>query len=57
MKILIIYRNPPDEQTRLLASAWETGNDTTHFHLYDAPVDYALLIEEIFNNDKVLTLF
>jgi len=54
MKVLHIYRKKPDKNVRVLAEAWNKGNEVKEIHLYEAPVDYDTLIELVFDSDKVL---
>ncbi|MDY6850722.1 MAG: hypothetical protein SV487_01415 [Thermodesulfobacteriota bacterium] len=57
MKILHIYRTPPDSTVKSLARAWNEGREAAEVHLYLTPVDYGRLIDLIFESDKVLTWF
>lgn len=57
MNILHLFKTPPDEQTRLLATAWSEGQEVTVFELFSDEVDYDRLVDLIFQSDKVLTWF
>lgn len=58
MKVLHIYRTPPDKTARVLAAAWQAENQTVEALLTpptDAgPMDYARLLDLILDSDRVL---
>jgi hypothetical protein len=55
MKILHVYRHPPDEVTRDLAAAVSRDREARHFPLYEPQVDYDLLLELILTHDQVIS--
>lgn len=57
MKILHIFKSPPDSAVKSLAQAWNEGCEVAEVHLYLTPVDYDRLVDLIFESDKVLTWF
>lgn len=57
MKILCLFRSDIDETTRILSQAWEQDHQVTDFVLADHTVDYDLLVDIIFQNDRVITWF
>jgi len=58
VKVLHIYRIPPDPATRVLAAAWQAGNRAVEVHLAlsegTGPVDYGRLLALILDSDRVL---
>jgi hypothetical protein len=55
MKLLQIYRSKPTEEVIQLASSLSEDNDVTSFNLFEGEVDYARLVELIFENEKVVS--
>ncbi|MEW5724203.1 MAG: hypothetical protein AB1896_13925 [Thermodesulfobacteriota bacterium] len=56
MKVLHLFKSPPDETIQTLAAAWNDGAaDTASVHLYEGPLDYEALVDLIFESDQVLT--
>jgi hypothetical protein len=58
MKVLHIYRTLPDPATRVLAAAWQAGNQGVEVHLAlsegTGPVDYDRLLALILDSDRVV---
>ena len=54
MKILYILRSQPDETVEKLATNMFMENATTVVMLYEDLVDWAALIDKIFEYDKVI---
>ena len=57
MKILCLFRSDIDETSRILSQAWEQDHQVTDFVLSDHTIDYDLLVDLIFRNDRVITWF
>lgn len=55
MKILQIFKNPPDPQTRSMAAILARDQENTEVHLYRQPVDYDQLLELILSHDQVVS--
>ena len=55
MKILHVFRHPPDGVTRQLVEILSREREATEFPLYHTPVDYDLLIQLILNHDQVIS--
>ncbi len=55
MKILQIYRHPPDAVTRQLADLVSRGRQSTEFPLYLSQVDYDHLVHLILTHDQVIS--
>jgi hypothetical protein len=55
MKILHIFRHPPDKVTRELVAITSRERETTEFPLYNDPVDYDRLLELVITNDQVIS--
>lgn len=54
MKFLHILRSEPDDVSRLLIQGLSNGGAGKEVHLYDGPVDYARLVDDIFASDRVI---
>lgn len=54
MKTLHILRSEPDDVSRLLIGGLTRNGDGKQVPLYDGPVDYARLVEDIFAHDRVI---
>lgn len=54
MKILHILRSEPDDVSRSLIDGLSRAGGAREVHLYDGPVDYGRLVEDIFASDKVI---
>jgi len=54
MKVLHILRSEPDETVEKLTTALSTDNTASVVSLYDGPVDWPALVDEIFENQKVI---
>jgi hypothetical protein len=54
MKVLHILRSEPDETVEKLTAAVSTDNTASIAVLYEAPVDWEALVDQIFENDKVI---
>lgn len=55
MKILHVFRHPPDGVTRQLVEILSREREATEFPLYNTPVDYDHLIQLILNHDQVIS--
>lgn len=54
MKILHILRSEPDETVEKLTASLSMENTASVAVLYEEPVDWASLVDQIFENDKVI---
>lgn len=54
MKVLHILRSEPDETVEKFTDAMSMENTASVVALYDESVDWPALIDEIFENDKVI---
>ena len=54
MKTLHILRSEPDEVSRILIRGLSTNGSNKEVRLYDGPVDYARLVDDIFAHDRVI---
>ena len=54
MKILHILRSEPDETVEKLTVSMSMDNTASVVMLYEEPVDWPALVDEIFENDKVI---
>jgi hypothetical protein len=55
MKILHIYRHPPDEVTKELVAVVSRDRQATEFPLYQEPVDYDHLLELVSTHDQAIS--
>ncbi len=55
MKILHVFRHPPDEITRGLVAALSRDREAEEFPLYREPVDYDRLLDLILTHDQVIS--
>ena len=55
MKILHIYRHPPEEVTRELVAVVSRDRQATEFPLYQEPVDYERLLELVLTHDQAIS--
>lgn len=55
MKILHVYRHPPDPVTRELAEILAKDREAREFPLYQEPVDYDGLLTLILGHDQVIS--
>ncbi|MEW6659931.1 MAG: hypothetical protein AB1424_14830 [Thermodesulfobacteriota bacterium] len=55
MKILHVFRHPPDPVTRKLVSILSRDREAAEFNLFPEPVDYDRLLELIINHDQVIS--
>ena len=55
MKILHIYRHPPDEVTQELAAAVSRDRETAEFFLYQESVDYDALLQLVLTHDQAIS--
>lgn len=55
MKILHIFRHPPDEVTRELVAIISREREATEYPLYENSVDYDRLLELIMSKDQVIS--
>lgn len=55
MKILHVFRQPPDEMTRKLTAILSRDRDAAEFPLYAEPVDYDRLLKLILTHDQVIS--
>lgn len=53
MSVLHIFRNKPDERTRVLVATLSEGRSRT-FDLFDETVDYDELVKLVFDADRVI---
>ena len=54
MKILHILKSEPDETVEKLSVVISMEDPTTVVMLYEHPVDWPALVDQIFGNDKVI---
>ena len=54
MTYLHILRSEPDDVSRQLIQGLSNGGEGSEVHLYDGPVDYARLVQDIFSHDRVI---
>lgn len=54
VKILHILRSEPDETVQKLTAVMSMDNAAAVVMLYEDPVDWPALVDEIFENDKVI---
>lgn len=54
MKILHILRSEPDETVEKLTVAMSMNDTASVVMLYEEPVDWAAVVDKIFENDKVI---
>jgi len=54
MKILHVYRNAPNGDTKKLAEIVSEGNDSDNFSLYEGQPDYGKLVDMVFAADKTI---
>lgn len=54
MKILHVLRSQPDDVTRALIQGMARTGEAKQVALYGGPVDYARLVQDIFQSDKVI---
>lgn len=55
MKILHIMRTQPDDMVALFIKETSQGHDTRSVPLYQVPVDYDRLVQDIFDSDRVFS--
>lgn len=55
MKILHLYRHPPDDLTRELADIVSRDRAPSEFFLFEEPVDYDRLLILILEHDQVIS--
>ncbi len=55
MRILHIYRHPPDQVTRTLVNILSRHRQATEFPLYQEPVAYDRLVSLIKEHDQVIS--
>mgnify|MGYP005843003969 FL=1 len=55
MKILHVYRHPPDDLTRELAGIISRDRESGEFFLFQEPVDYDRLLTLILEHDQVIS--
>jgi hypothetical protein len=55
MKVLHVFRHPPDDFTRQLVEFLSRERQATEFPLYPAPVNYDLLLTLILTHDQVIS--
>jgi hypothetical protein len=55
MKILHVFRHPPDDTTKELAAAVSRDRETTEFPLYQEPVDYDALLKLALTHDQAIS--
>ena len=54
MKVLNIYRNEPNDDTKKLATIVSEGNESEGYNLYEGEPDYDTLVDMIFAADKTI---
>lgn len=54
LRTLHILRSEPDETVEKLTTAMSMENTALVVMLYEAPVDWPALVDEIFENDKAI---
>ncbi len=54
MKVLHIFRSSPDETTLQLAEGFSVSNDSQSIELYNTIIDYAQMINDIFESDQII---
>ena len=55
MKILHVYRHPPDDVTQELVGIMSRDRETREFFLFQEPVDYDQLLSLILEYDQVIS--
>ena len=55
MKILHVFRHPPDQETRDLAAIISRDREVAEFPLFPEPVDYDRLLDLIMTHDQVIS--
>ena len=55
MKILHVFRHPPDEVTKELVAVVSRDRQATEFPLYQEPVDYNHLLELVLTHDQAIS--
>jgi hypothetical protein len=55
MKILHVFRHPPDAVTRELVSIFSRDREAAEFNLFQEPVNYDRLLDLIINHDQVIS--
>jgi hypothetical protein len=55
MKILHVFRHPPDEETKELVAITSRDREAQEFSLYQEPVDYGRLLDLVLNHDQVIS--
>jgi len=55
MKILHVFRHPPDPVTRELAAILSRDREAAEFPLFQDPVDYDRLLDLILTHDQVIS--
>lgn len=55
MKILHVFRHPPDEVTQELAAAVSRDREASEFSLYREPVDYDALLKMVLTHDQAIS--
>ena len=54
MKVLHILRSEPDETVEKLTASMSADHTASIAVLYEDPVDWAALVDQIYENDKVV---
>lgn len=54
MKVLHILKSEPDETIEKLTTTLSMENTASVAVIYEEPVDWAALVDQIFENDKVI---
>jgi hypothetical protein len=55
MKILHVFRHPPDAVTKELAAAVSRDREASEFFLYQEPVDYEALLQLVLTHDQAIS--
>ncbi len=54
MKVLHIFRSEPNDMVRQFIKGMSQGDTNQEAQIYKGAVDYAKLVKDIFDNDKVI---
>ncbi len=55
MKILHVFRHPPDDVIKELVAAVSRDREAIEFHLYQEPVDYDALLKLVLSHDQAIS--
>ena len=54
MRILHLLRSEPDDTVKKITDVMSEDNTTTVVSLYDGMIDWSALVDQIFENDRVV---